>query len=229
MSSANVRSVEALKDFKLAMVTFAEEARVGLDSVQMELRRYRDWLERDQLGYWKSQIKHWQEQVSMARTELHRRQLSAQNSDAISDTEQKEALQKAKRRLDEAEEKVAVIKKLIPVFEQAAAQYNAASQPLGDRLSGAFVNSLASLEKMITAIEAYAAVAPPTMNYEVAGTVGGSSGAATKVTTSATPASDGAAAAAAEAPKTTENGASDGNGAAQERETKAAATAPASE
>ena len=37
--SANVLSVQTLKDFKLAMITFAEDARNSLSGVDMELRR----------------------------------------------------------------------------------------------------------------------------------------------------------------------------------------------
>ena len=55
--TANVLSVQTLKDFKNAMINFAEDARNSLGGVDMELRRMRDWLERDQLGYWQAQIK----------------------------------------------------------------------------------------------------------------------------------------------------------------------------
>jgi hypothetical protein len=160
--SANVRSVEAIHDFKVALANFAEDARNALGSSEMEIRRTRDWLQRDQLSYWMSQIKHCNEKVSMARTELFRRKISQQGSDAVSDTEQKENLKLAQRRLEEAEDKVKIIKKWIPVFDHAIAEYHATSQPLGDRLSGTLVNSMTLLERMITSLEAYIATAPPT-------------------------------------------------------------------
>jgi len=72
---ANVRSVDAIKAFKIALINFAEDARNALSSTDMEIRQVRNWLQRDQLTYWQSQVKRWQEKVSMARTELHRRQL----------------------------------------------------------------------------------------------------------------------------------------------------------
>ena len=112
--SANVLSVQTLKDFKLAMCNFAEEARNSLSGVDMELRRMRDWLERDQLGYWQSQIKRRQEDLMQARADLHKRKISQQGSDAVSDAEQKEALREATRRLRIAEEKLAMVKRLIP-------------------------------------------------------------------------------------------------------------------
>ena len=44
---AKVLSVQALKDFRIALINFVEEARNALGGVDMELRRTRDWLERD--------------------------------------------------------------------------------------------------------------------------------------------------------------------------------------
>ena len=184
--SANVLSVQALKDFKNAMITFSEEARNSLSGVDMELRRMRDWLERDQLGYWQSQIKRRSEELMQARADLHRRKISQQGSDAVSDADQKEALREAQRRLRVAEEKVAMVKKLIPMLHHAIAEYHSHSQPLGDHLSGGFERSLAGLEKMTVSLEAYLATNVPTApRNEPAGTTSaaptaaGSSAAAT--------------------------------------------------
>src|ERR1700719_1574488 len=95
--SANVLSVQTLKDFKVVMCNFAEEARNSLSGVDMELRRMRDWLERDQLGYWMSQVKKRSEDLMQARSDLHRRKISQQGSDAVSDADQKENLREAQR------------------------------------------------------------------------------------------------------------------------------------
>ncbi|HMB05457.1 MAG TPA: hypothetical protein VKP69_17190 [Isosphaeraceae bacterium] len=162
MSTANVRSTDAIKQFRMHLVNFAEEARNALTSTEMEIRQVRNWLERDQLPYWRSQIKKCREMVSMARTELHRRQLSQSNSDAVSDTEQREALREAQRRLREAEEKVDRIKRWLPVLEHAVSEYHSQAQPLGDRLAGGFVATLIMLDKTIAALDSYLAMAPPT-------------------------------------------------------------------
>jgi len=160
--SAKVLSIQALKDFRISLINFVEESRNALSGVDMELKRMRDWLERDQLGYWQMQVKRRHEAMMMARTELHRRKISQQGSDAVSDTEQKEALRDAKRRLQMAEEKVEIVKKLIPVFHHAVSEYVSHSTPLADHLSGGVEKSLGSLEKMVQALEAYLATAPPT-------------------------------------------------------------------
>ena len=44
--AARVLSVQALRDFRVSLYKFIEEARNALSGVDMELRRTRDWLER---------------------------------------------------------------------------------------------------------------------------------------------------------------------------------------
>jgi hypothetical protein len=159
--SANVLSTQTLTDFKLVMCNFAEEARNALSGVDMELRRMRDWLERDQLGYWQSQVKRRQEDVMQARADLHKRKISQQGSEAVSDADQKEALRVAQRRLQVAEEKVQLVKRLIPMLHHAIDEYHSHSQPLGDHLSGGFEKSLFTMDKMISALDAYLALRAP--------------------------------------------------------------------
>src|SRR4051812_29057777 len=161
MSQANVRSIEAIKDFKLALLTYAEDARVSLGAMEMEIRQVRNWLERDQYSYWQGQVKRAKEGIAEAKSELHRRQLSQMNSDAVSDSDQKEALRIAKRRLEEAEDKVERIKRWAPVLEHALAEYHSQSQPLSDKLSGGLVGSFNLLERMIVALEGYMAIEAP--------------------------------------------------------------------
>ena len=201
--AANVLSVQTLRDFKNVMINFAEEGRNALSGVDMELKRMRDWLQRDQLGYWQAQVKRRNEELMQARSDLHRRKITQQGSDAVSDSEQKEALREAQRRLRVAEEKVALIKRLIPVLERAVAEYHSHSQPLGDHLAGGFERSLATLERMITALDAYLATAVPTAprvestTESAAPTAAGGarSGGATTTTTAPAEPADGSGAA----------------------------------
>lgn len=159
--SANVRSIESIHDFKVALANFADDARNALNGVESDLRKTRNWLQRDQLVYWQSQVKRRNEEVSTARTELHRRRLSQQGSDAVTDTEQRENLRAAQRRLEEAERKVALVKKWVPVLEHAIAEYHTTAQPLGDSLGGSLVNSMMLLQRTVASLEAYLATAPP--------------------------------------------------------------------
>ncbi|WP_337176643.1 hypothetical protein [Paludisphaera sp.] len=176
---ARVLSVQALRDFKGSMIKFVEEARGALSGVDMELRRMRDWLERDQLGYWQMQVKRRQEAVMNARSELAKRQIAAKGNNSISDTEQKENLRIAMQKLRVAEEKVALVKKLIPVMHHEIAEYKSCASPLGDHLSGGFEKSMGVLEKMVRSLEDYLALqAPSTPRDAPAGTSASAGGAA---------------------------------------------------
>ena len=199
--SANVQSIQTLKDFKVAMINYSEEARNALSGVDMELRRMRDWLERDQLGYWQMQVKRRNEELMQARSDLHRKKISQQGSEAKSDTEQKENLREATRRLKVAEDKVALIKRLIPQLIHAIAEYHSHSQPLGDHLTGGFERSLTSVERMVIALEAYiATTAPSAPRFESAAatTAGGATTAGTATSSAADGSANGEGAAAAE-------------------------------
>jgi hypothetical protein len=159
--SANVRSIQALKDFRIAFCNFADDARGALGGVEMEIKKFRDWLERDQLSYWQMQVKKRQEILMDARAALHKKKLAAGKSDAVSDSEEKENLRIAQRRLRAAEEKVDLVKKLIPQFHHAVAEYHSNAQPLADHMSGGFERSLGRLTAMIDALESYIALQAP--------------------------------------------------------------------
>ncbi len=159
---ARVLSVQALRDFKVSMIKFVEEARGALSGVDMELRRMRDWLERDQLGYWTTQVKKRQEALMNARSELAKRHIAAQGNSSISDTDQKEAVRLAQKRLHIAEEKVQVVKRLIPILHHAIADYKSCASPMTDHLSGGMEKSMGTLEKMVRSLEDYLALQAPT-------------------------------------------------------------------
>jgi hypothetical protein len=221
--AANVLSVQTLKDFKLVMCNFAEEARNSLSGVDMELRRMRDWLERDQLGYWQSQIKKRSEDLMQARADLHKRKISQQGSDAVSDAEQKEALREAQKRLRIAEEKYALVKRLIPFLHHAIDEYHSHSQPLGDHLAGGFEKSLFVLEKMITSLDAYLALKAPTAPRLDSATETGAS------TTSASSSGTAGSASTTSGVDSPDGEKTDGEGSAAKATGTAQTTAPAGE
>ena len=57
-----------------------------------------------------------------------------------------------------AEEKVEIVKKLIPMFHHAMAEYVSRSTPLADHLAGGIEKSIATLEKMVQSLEEYLAL-----------------------------------------------------------------------
>ena len=154
--TARVKSVDALREFREALLTFIDDARNALTSVDMENRRITDWVNNTQKFYWINEVKRRREKANEIRGELHRRKLSGGG-----ETEAKEAVRIANARLREAEEKVEIVRKAAPVLQHAIDEYLGQARPLGDMLTGDLEKALAKLENMATALERYLATSLP--------------------------------------------------------------------
>lgn len=174
--SQNVRvvSIGTIEDFRNALILFMDDAKSALGTVEMEIRRTSDWLIREQSAHWTAEVKRQSLAVSEAQAALFRRKMQQRPGSAPNDSEQKEDLRNAKRRLEHAEEKLRVVKKWIPVFERAVGEYHSRANPLGDSIEGDLRNAVAKLDRMVAALDAYTKIAPPSM--PAAGPGGGGSG-----------------------------------------------------
>ncbi len=154
--SANVGSIDAIREFREALATFIEDARNALTSVDMENRRLNEWVKNTQRLFWINEVKRRRERMNEVRGELHRRKLSG-----AGDTEAKEQVRIATARLRVAEEKVEVVKKAAPVLQHAIDEYLGMARPLGDMLTGELEHCLALLERMAESLEDYIRISAP--------------------------------------------------------------------
>src|SRR5713101_4766072 len=104
--SARVTSFQAIQDFKAVLCGFCEETKEALGTIDMEVRRMLDWLGHDQAHYWQNQVRNLQEEVTQAKTDLFRKQLTRLSGEIPDCLEEKKALRLAQGRLEVAEEKV---------------------------------------------------------------------------------------------------------------------------
>jgi hypothetical protein len=161
-SSAKVKSIAALDEFRQAFAEAGEEADRALSAVDMEIRRVIDWLEREQAAYWQQQLKIRREEVSQARTELARRRLQGITGDMPDCSEQQDALRTAKRRMEQAEEKIEAVRHWHRVVQQAVLEYQGKARQLASYLVTDLPRGLARLERMVQSLEAYVSLAAPT-------------------------------------------------------------------
>ncbi len=158
---AELLSVEVLKDLRVALVRFAEDTKLALQDVDFDIRRTREWLSNEQRLYWQSEIRRWQQKLSQAKSELHRKKLS-RFMDRQPDTSQEEkAVKRAEFRLENAQRKLERVKRWIPELQHAVQEYHTQSQPLADLLEMQLVRDLARLDRMIEAIELYTRMSTP--------------------------------------------------------------------
>ena len=160
-SQADVRSIEALKEFRAVLALYAEEAQGALGAVKMEARRTVQWLQHDRKFHWSEQIKRRREQVASARAEVARRRLAKTPEHTPAFSEQKELLRKAEAGLREAEMKVALIKKWEPALQQAVLELYAGIRRIGDLAGTDVPRASMLLGRLVDALEAYARETPP--------------------------------------------------------------------
>lgn len=158
--TARVTSIDALRELYEGIVTFREEAKNALVSVEMECRRATDFLNGQRL-YWAEELKRRKEKLSQAQSDLHRKKLQAKPGSVVQDSDQKEAVRVAVIRVREAEAKIEVVKKWASPLQHAIDEYHGKSRPLGDMLEGDVEKSLGLLDRMIIALEEYIRLSPP--------------------------------------------------------------------
>jgi len=163
--SANVSSIEVLKGLRVSLTKFAQVASGSLDETSGDIRRTSNWLSNDQYGYWKKQLQTRNELYVRAKLNLKRKQVFERSlsGSASSCLDEKKELQKAERRLKEAEFKFGRTKAWSQRMEKETSDYRATVQGLVRAIEVDIPNSRARLDKMIDALDAYIALAPPEM------------------------------------------------------------------
>ncbi len=160
--SARVTSFQAIQDFKAVLCGFCEETKEALGTIDMEVRRMLDWLGHDQAHYWQNQVRCLQEEVTQAKADLFRKQLTRLSGEIPDCLEEKKALRVAERRLEVAEEKVEKCRqwfgRLLP---RAIDEYEGPARQLAGMVEGDPPAIVAYLDRVLTTLDAYVEVVPP--------------------------------------------------------------------
>lgn len=159
--SAQVTSLDALSDFRSALLAFGESGTAALTAVALETQRFVDWLEQDQLRFWQAEITRREEKMNEAKSALNRKRLAATFGDPPRDSEELHMLKIAVRKLEEAQEKIKIIQKWRNIVDRAVTEYQGQSQLMANYLEGDLPRAIATLEKTIAKLEEYLDVARP--------------------------------------------------------------------
>ena len=158
-NQADVQSIDAIKEFRVALALFADDALGALGGVGMEAKRTVQWVQHDRRAYWQEQIKRRREQVAMAKSEVFRRKLAKTDDYTPAMSEQKELLRKAEASLQDAEHRAVLVKKWETALQQAVLEYQGSTRRISNLAGGDVPRAVAVLERMIVALEAYLNVA----------------------------------------------------------------------
>ncbi|MES2437579.1 MAG: hypothetical protein V4584_00840 [Verrucomicrobiota bacterium] len=148
-----ISSIDALEAFRADLIQYIAKARVALEDMEGDVRRTQTWLDTDRTQYWGGQMKLWTKNLHQAEQELYSANLtSPQASNAF----QKMAVVKAKRKLEEAEDKMRVLKKWRQTFENRATPLLRQLDPMFFLVGQQLPKGVFSLGESIKALQAYA-------------------------------------------------------------------------
>ena len=156
--NANVQSLDALRDVRLALILFQERAVSALGSLRTKIDRTRGWLEQDRPLYWRDQERKAYDSVASTRVAFDLCRLRTVGGRHPECIEEKVAFQRAKARLEFCQHKVEVVRRVAVEVGQQSDDYRGRTGLLQRLLDEDIPNVLAMLSRMIGAIEAYAAV-----------------------------------------------------------------------
>ena len=154
---AHVTSVEALEDFRNKLVIYLSKARPTVEEVSADVARTRMWLENDQRVHWEGQVRRRTKILEQAQSALFSSRVSSLREE--SGTEQM-AVQRAKRALDEAQDKLKLLKQWNREFGSRVEPLVKQMDKLHTLLSNDMLLAVAYLAQAIKTLDAYADIAP---------------------------------------------------------------------
>ncbi len=169
---ADVRSIDGLIDWRVAVQNFRKEGEDVLGMISLEVQRAHDYMD-DQLTFWKKESRKLEEDVIIAKAELARREMPDFSGRIPDCSVQEEALREAKQRHEFALDQIDTIRKLIvKVPREIRESYESVARRFGNFLEMELTQAISELSKQIMALEAYFAlqaetVAPPRTSSEL--------------------------------------------------------------
>ncbi len=159
-SQVAANSIEALKDLRVALALYNEDALGALGAIGAEIRRTVQWLQQDRPAYWQEQIKRRRERVASAKAELFRKQLAKSPGSSASTSEQVENVRRAELSLEDAEKRLALTRKWQAQLNQAVLEYYGTVRRIKSLAAGEVPSAINLLTRIIDSLEAYLRVSP---------------------------------------------------------------------
>lgn len=158
MSQANVRSLDAMRAFRVRLLEFADVAIDVTASLQQQTLSFLDWLEHDRPNFWKQYMLWSFDVIAQARSDLERCKMRTAGDHRPTCYEEKLALEAAKKRLEMAQEKVEAATRWCAFVRHEIDEFDGRRGGLQRYIETDLAKTIAVLERMIVAIEAYAEI-----------------------------------------------------------------------
>src|SRR2546427_5672453 len=111
---AQVTSVDAIEAFRSSLILFLSKARPTLEEVSADVLRTRSWLENEQRTRWEHEVRRRHKELEQAQQALFSARLSNLRKESAAEVM---AAHRARRELDEAENKLRILKRWAREFD----------------------------------------------------------------------------------------------------------------
>src|SRR5690348_8517940 len=133
---AKVSDIDVLKEFRLSLLKFTEKATSAMGEADSEVQRVGMWLENEQTAFWASELRKRQTAVEKAKEALRLKQIfKSPTGGKQSTVDEEKALAIANRRMAEAVEKAANVKKWIRQLHKESHLYRGSMARLATTVS----------------------------------------------------------------------------------------------
>ncbi len=157
---ADVRAIDALRDWAAALAVFKHEAEEALAGVQLEIRRGIDWVGQ-QLDLWQRAVRDREEVVVQAKAELAARKFPNWDGRMPDTTVQERNLRRAQARFEHAQDQVILCRKMLIALPRMVEEtYTGPGHRLQMAIEGEVARGLADLHRRVEALERYSEVRP---------------------------------------------------------------------
>jgi hypothetical protein len=161
-TQADIKSIDTLSLVKLAMITYAHDSSQALAEIEIEGQRGIDWITVDRAAFWKAETRRAADGVNQAIKDLeHFRTYKKVGDNAPACAEEKKNLEKARKKLQRAEEKLELVKRWTPVVLQQFRETCIRLVRFREIIDVDCPRAIARIEQMLTALENYQTVVSP--------------------------------------------------------------------
>jgi len=153
--SANLRDPEIIRRFRAQFIRFGEHAHRALDSTANDVASVSGWLMGEQLRYWKLKYRRRHEEMQNAWREYVNARHGDRRMGKPSSVDERKIWERAKRRKEEAEQKIDLVKRWALRLEREAEKLRPPCVRFEEVLLNLMPRGVARLDHMLTNLEIY--------------------------------------------------------------------------
>jgi hypothetical protein len=152
---ARIESPEVIRELRNHLAVFDQKCRNALMACVGDIQGTREWLRNDRQLYWKHQLRKREEEMLNAKRELTQAQWASSQGGRSAGVDEQRALDKAKRRYEEAQQKIEIVKKWTLLLEQRVVKMLGPVHSMLILLDQKIPPAIARVDQMLDDLEAY--------------------------------------------------------------------------